>query len=183
MRKCTHFFPLRAVVVSPVPLTADTIFSTVYNSLLCCRLITPKCMGLIAVGSGSGRCRLLKHSARSWSECQPGIGKAGSWGPAAEPREGSRPWRWRPGGCFLTQLLRGPACLGACVGLDPWAAGSQAASWAAGGATVVLRLGSVYWWAGWVPPRKAGVPLLVGEAGSAATAAHWEAGLGLGTLG
>ena len=182
MRKCTHFFPLRAVVVSPVPLTADTIFSTVYNGLLCCGLITPKCMGLIAVGSGSGRCRLLKHSARSWSECQPGVGKAGSWGLAAEPREGGRPWRWWPGSCFLTQLLRGPACLRACAGLDPWAAGSQGASKLVR-AAVVLRLGSVCWWAGCVPPRKAGVPLLAGEAGSAATAAHWEAGLGLGTPG
>lgn len=55
--------------------------------------------------------------------------------------------------------------------LDPWAAGSRGASKlvrAAGGAAVVLRLGSLCWW------ERLSLQL---------QHAHWEAGLGLGTPG
>ena len=57
-------------------------------------------MGLIPVGSGSGRCHLLKHTTRSWSECQPGAGKAGSWGLAAESRGVAGPGGGSEGAVF-----------------------------------------------------------------------------------
>lgn len=77
----------------PSATNPGTIISTAYNGLLRCRLIAPKCMGLIVVGPVSGRCRLLKHSARSWSECQPRAGKAGSW-----VQRQSAEWVAGPGG-------------------------------------------------------------------------------------
>ena len=86
MRKCIRFWHGFPSASNCQDYFLHCILLHTFVYFLCCRLIAPKCMGLIPVGSGSGRCHLLKHTARSWSECQPGAGKAGSWGLVAESR-------------------------------------------------------------------------------------------------